>query len=247
MAQAGWDSGRVTVSSKSLIENDEGDEWNMEGVPNTDNLEISKEEAQKRFILFIRDFKIENSFIYRDQLRSNYTLAKYFLQVELEHLFQFDEELASLLQHFPEQLLPSFEEAAAESVKLGQVVDPDAMMDLEEDLIFRPQVMLRSKQQPLLIRDLHSEHIGKLVVIPGIIISASKTNSKPTQLQIVCRYCAQKKSIPAFAGFQATPLPMQCDSQALQEEQNGSTQDPKKNKFKFCRNKMWSKSLHGAR
>ena len=55
----------VTVSSKSLIENDEGDEWNMEGVANTDNLEIGKEDARLRFVRFIRDFKVDNSFIYR--------------------------------------------------------------------------------------------------------------------------------------------------------------------------------------
>lgn len=94
------------------------------------------------------------------------------------------------------------------------------MMDTDEEdsLIFRPQVMIRSRQQPLLIRDLHSNHIGKLVVVPGIIVSASKTNSKPTQLQLACRYCGRQKTIPASVGFQTTPLPVQCDSQLLQED-----------------------------
>ena len=145
--------------------------------------------------------------------------------MELEHLFQFDEELANLMQHFPAQLLPAFEDAATEAGKLGQAII-ETSRTLEEDLnIIRPQVMLKSKQQPLLIRDLHSEHIGKLVVVPGIIISASKTNSKPTQLIIACRFCGKKKSIPASAGYQTTPLPIQCDSQALKEEENGTSND----------------------
>jgi DNA replication licensing factor MCM5 len=97
------------------------------------------------------------------------------------------------------------------------------MLDLNPTDTLRPQVILRSKQQPLLIRDLHSDHVGKLVVVPGIIISASKTNSKPTQLQLVCRFCGKKKSIPAAPGFQSTPLPLQCDSQLLREETNGAS------------------------
>ena len=63
MSLAGWDSGRVSVSSKSFVENDK-DEWNLEST-NTDALEIGREEAQERFKVFIRDFKVDNSFIYR--------------------------------------------------------------------------------------------------------------------------------------------------------------------------------------
>jgi hypothetical protein len=44
--------------------------------------------------------------ISRDQLRSNYTLNKHYLEIDLEHLFQFDEEIANALQNFPAQLLP---------------------------------------------------------------------------------------------------------------------------------------------
>ena len=47
------------------MENDEGTDWDMDGVPNTSRLEVQKEEAQRRFLLFIRDFKVDNTFVYR--------------------------------------------------------------------------------------------------------------------------------------------------------------------------------------
>ena len=64
MSLAGWDSGGVTVSSKSMLTNE--DEWgSSEGLPNTNRLEISQDDATKRFLHFIRNFQVDNVFIYR--------------------------------------------------------------------------------------------------------------------------------------------------------------------------------------
>ena len=64
MSLAGWDTGRVTVSSSSFNENDGTSDWMNDG-PNTNNLEIPLEDAKQRFLKFIRDFKIDKTFIYR--------------------------------------------------------------------------------------------------------------------------------------------------------------------------------------
>ena len=125
MSLAGWDAGPVTVS-KTSFQYDGNDDWGTDtGMPNLNNLEVSREEATQRFLNFIRNFVVDKTFIYRfkslngpsfctktnflekrDQLRSNYTIGKYILEVNLENLYQFDESLANLIQQFPSQLIP---------------------------------------------------------------------------------------------------------------------------------------------
>lgn len=98
-------------------------------------------------------------------------------------------------------------------------------LDEEEPEVIRPQLLISSKQKPHLIRELQSKHIGKLVVVPGIVISTSSVHSKATTLSLVCRYCGKRKQIPASSGMQTTQFPIQCDSQRL-EETNATSNNP---------------------
>jgi len=40
---------------------------------------------------FVRETQIRNTYIYRDQLKSNAQRGKYFLKVDMEHLIAFDD------------------------------------------------------------------------------------------------------------------------------------------------------------
>ena len=65
MSLAGWDAGPVTVS-KTSFQYDGNDDWGTDtGMPNLNNLEVSREEATQRFLNFIRNFVVDKTFIYR--------------------------------------------------------------------------------------------------------------------------------------------------------------------------------------
>lgn len=61
-----------------------------------------------------------------------------------------------------------------------------------------------------MIRDLSSDQIGRLVVIPGIITSASKTSIKATKVVIKCRNCGHEKNMEVKGGFRGIQMPRQC-------------------------------------
>ena len=62
-----------------------------------------------------------------------------------------------------------------------------------------------------MLRDLTSNVVGQLVVIPGIITAASKTEIKATNVTMRCSNCGHEKSVALKHGFGGAALPRQCD------------------------------------
>jgi DNA replication licensing factor MCM5 len=73
---------------------------------------------QDRFQRFVREFRTGNAFVYRDQLKHNFNLKRYCLEIQLEHLAAFDESLADKLLQQPNQFIPHCEAAAAKAAAL---------------------------------------------------------------------------------------------------------------------------------
>jgi len=63
------------------------------------------------------------------------------------------------------------------------------------------QVLFESNEHPKMLRDLTSNQIGRLVVVPGIITSAAKTQLYATKILVRCRNCQHEKEIPVKIGF----------------------------------------------
>lgn len=64
-----------------------------------------------------------------------------------------------------------------------------------------------------MLRDLQSHLIGKLVVIPGIITNASRTQIKATKITYRCKNCGHEKVITTGGGYGAHTYPRVCDNQ----------------------------------
>lgn len=64
-----------------------------------------------------------------------------------------------------------------------------------------------------MIRDLQSNLVGQLVVIPGIITAASKTAIKATKVVYRCKNCGHEKELNNPWGYGAAPYPRVCDNQ----------------------------------
>lgn len=74
------------------------------------------------------------------------------------------------------------------------------------------QFLLKNCANPRSLRDLSSVNIGQLVIIHGIIVSASKPQIKASQLVVQCRSCGNIKTVPMGANKVASTIPRVCDN-----------------------------------
>ncbi|KAF8473854.1 MCM2/3/5 family-domain-containing protein [Kalaharituber pfeilii] len=169
--------------------------------------------TQAKFVSFISTFRLDNSFIYRDQLKENILTKLYYLDVDIAHLISFNEELAHRLQNEPADIVPLFEAAIRECARRMVITGASATERFPEC-----QLLLHSSANLTPIRDLNASYISKLVRIPGIVIGASTLSSKATQLHLMCSSCKNTRTIPVSGGFSGISLPRTCDRTALPGE-----------------------------
>jgi DNA replication licensing factor MCM5 len=62
------------------------------------------------------------------------------------------------------------------------------------------QVVLRSDDHPVRIRDIKSNLVSKLFTVSGIIISTTKPFIKASKLKVQCRSCGNTKTIELQPG-----------------------------------------------
>lgn len=63
-------------------------------------------QVQAQLEAFILDFRLDNVFVYRDQLRENALLQKYYCDVNIGDLIKFNEEIAHRLVNEPADIIP---------------------------------------------------------------------------------------------------------------------------------------------
>ncbi|KAI5461359.1 MCM2/3/5 family-domain-containing protein [Mariannaea sp. PMI_226] len=161
-------------------------------------------QLQAKLETFILDFRLDNNFIYRDQLRENALLKKFYCDVNINDLISFNEELAHRLASEPAEIIPLFE-AALKKCTHRIVFPHEPKVELPDH-----QLLLHSDAEDVSIRNLDSMTIARLVRVPGIVIGASVMSSKATELQIQCRNCNHQQTIPILGGFTGVTLPRQC-------------------------------------
>ena len=78
---------------------------------------------------FIREWKKNNTYIYREQLKANVLRQKYFLKVDMGDLHSFDDPLVSMFRNNPTDLISRFE-SAVETIFKNDIYDgPDSELD----------------------------------------------------------------------------------------------------------------------
>ena len=115
---------------------------------------------------------------------------------------------------------PQFELAAKEAA--DTITYP---RDNEEKV--RPiQITLRSQANPLPVRMLGAAQVSKMIKVSGIVISASSTRAKATNLTIQCRNCRTTKEMPVKPGLNGSTLPRTCDRIPVDAEEERCPIDP---------------------
>jgi len=186
------------------------------GVFFSDNFSESQGDGQsnlaskKQFLKFIKEFQEGNfAYKYRDALKRNYLRREYHLEVNIQDLAGYDEQLADKLKQSPGEMLPLFEEAAKEAA--DEVTFPRADGETAVEDI---HVTLISEAAPTSVRDLKSEQVSKLVKIPGIVVAASGIKAKATRISIQCRSCRTTiPDIPLKPGLEGYQMPRKCNTE----------------------------------
>ena len=155
---------------------------------------------------FIRTFRVDEVHVYRNLLRQAISLGQHLLEVDIDHLMEYNDQLTNELLQRPGQHIPLFEKAALEAAVSMAMVDENSTEELPQI-----QVTLTSTKQPTSIRQLLSGQVSRVVMIPGIIIAASKVQAKATTIFAQCRGCQNIKQVHVKAGFGGASLPRKCE------------------------------------
>ncbi|NWR72190.1 MCM5 factor, partial [Centropus unirufus] len=184
------------------------------GDASVDDGRVRKSQLQKRFKEFLRQYRVGTdrtgfTFKYRDELKRHYNLSQYWVEVEMEDLASFDEDLADYLYKQPADHLQLLEEAAkevADEVTRPRPSGEETLQDI--------QVMLKSDANAANIRSLKSDQMSHLVKIPGIVIAATPVRAKATRIAIQCRSCRNTiNNIAVRPGLEGYALPRKCNAE----------------------------------
>ncbi|OQR95013.1 DNA replication licensing factor MCM5 [Thraustotheca clavata] len=190
-----WDHGAVTSLAG--------------GIPGTNaSASISSNyDLTRRCVSFLRGFREDTTFTYRQQLTSHVRRAYLLLDIELRDLTSYDAELGDMVLSKPATMLPLLETAA------GQVA---------KGMTSHIQVMLKSASlEAMRLRDIHATQVNRLIKVPGIIISASKVRAKCMSITVQCKNCGHLKKLPCPNAFQGVSVPRNCERKSEQSDGAG--------------------------
>ena len=128
----------------------------------------------------------------------------YCLEVSLSDLNNYDENLQEAVRKEPSKFIGDFEEALAE------VVSDLTLSSFGSTII--PQLLLKSEQIPIYMRELTATDVNKLLHISGIVISAGKSTAKARTVYLKCRSCGHTLQLLCPEPFQGAVIPRQCQN-----------------------------------
>ncbi|XP_053200983.1 DNA replication licensing factor mcm5-B-like [Panonychus citri] len=192
----GFDNPGVFFSNVSGVQDgEEGKQMNLAGI-------------KRKFKDFLKQYHEGNMiYKYRDLLRRQFNIGQFWVEIALEDLSSYDEDLATQVTKYPIESLPLFEEAAKE---VGDEVTRPRPAGEEEAKDF--QVLITSEGNCVSLRELKSDYISKLVRVSGIVIAASSIRAKATEVAIQCRGCRDVvANIPVRSGLEGFLMPRKCN------------------------------------
>lgn len=137
---------------------------------------------EERFQEFLSTFQTEKEeHKYRKRLGQLSGSGQRHIVVDFEDLISFDSELAKLLIDKPDEYLPYIERSAWAQLKIE---DPEYA-----ELTKRVRVRFRKLPERYSLRRIGAEHLGKLLLLDGIIVRATPVKPLITRAAFQCRKC----------------------------------------------------------
>jgi len=150
---------------------------------------VEKLDIQEKFSQFLREF-------YYNELVTAVSEGRKSINVDFSVLEKFNSELADYTLENPEEIF----QIAEDSLK---------QIDLPSELKLRVRFFNLPEIREIRIRNLRAEHIGKLIVVDGMVRRASEVRPEVSEAIFQCPQCGEKMTV-IQSGTMLNP-PFQCD------------------------------------
>jgi DNA replication licensing factor MCM4 len=189
---------------------------------------INQTDIQMRMQNFINTFVLldenEENFTkaphYIEQLKVIQDTEQYILEIDCDHIYQYDQLLYKQLENYPSDVIPMFDLVATRCYKehfssanqnmssLAERVAASGgssgmgmeMADAEEENSKIIQIRLFNMRKLYQIRELDPSHIDKLITIKGIVIRNSDVIPEMKEACFKCYKCFQTESVYVVMG-----------------------------------------------
>ncbi|MBS7248524.1 MAG: minichromosome maintenance protein MCM [Candidatus Freyarchaeota archaeon] len=156
---------------------------------------------QARFEAFLREYRSAlGTPTYIEKIKQLTVSGSRSLIVDFNNLVAFDPELARMTLENPDRCLPAANRALKEIL---EEMDSE-YLDKVERVYVRFSNFPEKYYVPL--RKLRAEHIGKLIVVNGILVRATEVKPRLTEAIFRCRRCGELMSIPQEERVLVTPV-----------------------------------------
>ncbi|HPC28069.1 MAG TPA: hypothetical protein PKX17_05010, partial [Candidatus Methanomethylicus sp.] len=159
---------------------------------------------RERFVNFLKSFQDKTgAFKYRDAIATLATQGKVSLVIDFDDLISYEPDLAHDLKEKPVEIMPKLNSA------IGDAMRVENMQYASKVKAFKARFRRLDEVTPL--RTLKSHHMGKLIMVEGIITRASAVKQLLKSAMFQCPRCGEKMLIDQ-AGSILMPPP-QCANQ----------------------------------
>ncbi len=164
---------------------------------------MDREDMIGRYARFLREYvDDEGREVYLNKLKDLLTLTpKRSLSIDWTHLNSFDPELAAELLENPEESILAAEDAI-------QIVLREQLLKEEE---FKVHARFFNLPKTLLVKELGSEHINRLIQVEGIITRVSEVKPFVEKAVFVCKDCGNEM-IRLQRPYENLVKPAKCDA-----------------------------------
>ncbi|MCS7386320.1 MAG: Minichromosome maintenance protein MCM [Candidatus Methanomethylicota archaeon] len=168
-------------------------------------IELIEQDPRERFANFFKSYQTpDGEYKYRKRLSQMAITGQKSLTVDFEDLMQFDHELAELLIEKPTRYL----EAASYAVgDVMRIVNLNYAMKVRE---FKARFRRLPGLTPL--RKIRAEHLGKLIMIEGILTRASSVKQQLVKGVFECPKCGTKMQIESKGEGERVSPPDRCSN-----------------------------------
>ncbi len=165
---------------------------------------MDREEMIERYARFFREYVDDSgNEVYLNKLKDLLTVVpKRSLSIDWAHLNSFDPELAEELLNSPEESILAAEDAI-------QIVLREPPLLKEEE--FKVHARFYNLPKTLLVKELGSEHINRLIQVEGIITRVSEVKPFVEKAVFVCKDCGNEM-VRLQRPYENLVKPAKCDA-----------------------------------
>ena len=184
-------------------------------------------DIEKRFHDFLKNWSVENTFVYRNQLMKNARTGEFFVKINLNDVESYDIKMSMELRLRPFTHLEAVERAA-KSVFMG------LEMEIKDEDVSGFQVQFTSGEEAKKLRQISSDNINQIINIQGTVISAGRVLLKGKVVVLKCKKCGHVKTITQGYGLTSLMVPSFCERGAHTRQNEGCPKEPYEVQVDHC-------------